>query len=65
MKSNEIRDLTVEEMEQRTDDCCHELLNLRMRQGAGQIENPLKIRGLRREIARLKTIRNERGGAAE
>ena len=65
MKANDIRDLTIEELEQRTDDICHELLNLRMRKGAGQIENPLKIRELRREIARLKTILNERGRTVE
>lgn len=61
MKPQEIRDLTNEELEQRIDETYQESLNLRIRQGAGQIENPLRIRELRRDIARLKTILNERG----
>lgn len=65
MKADEIRDLTEEELEQRTDDICRELLNLRMQQGGGQLENPLRIRELRRDVARMKTILNERRRVAE
>jgi large subunit ribosomal protein L29 len=60
MKSKDIRELTDEELKQRTDDRYEELFKLRMQQGAGQIENPLLIRELRREIARIKTILHER-----
>jgi large subunit ribosomal protein L29 len=65
MKVKDIRDLTNEELGQRTDDSARELLNLRMRKSGGQLENPLRIRELRREIARLNTVINERRRAAE
>ena len=65
MKTDEIRNLTSEELEQRLDDTAQEMLNLRMQQVAGQIENPLRIRGLRRDKARMKTILNERRRTAE
>jgi large subunit ribosomal protein L29 len=65
MKVKDIRDLTNEELGQRTDDSARELLNLRMRKSGGQLENPLRIRELRREIARLKTVVNERRRVAE
>ncbi len=65
MKPEEIRDLTNEELEQRIDETYEESLNLRIRQGAGKIENPLRIRELRRDVARLKTILKERRRGAE
>ena len=65
MKAEEIRNLTDEELEQRTDDTYRDLFNLRMRKAGGQVENPLRIRGLRRDIARIKTILNERERIAE
>lgn len=65
MKADEIRDLTSEELQQRLDDSAQEMLNLRMQKVAGQIENPLQIRGVRRDMARIKTILNERRRTAE
>lgn len=65
MKADEIRDLTSEELQQRLDDSAQEMLNLRMQKVAGQIENPLQIRGARRDMARIKTILNERRRTAE
>ena len=59
LKSNEIRDMAVEEIEQRLHDIEEELFNLKFRRAVQRIENPLKIRFLRRELARIKTILNE------
>jgi len=65
MKANEIRELTNEELGQRSDDTHRELFNLRMQQSVGQVENPLRIRELRRDIARINTILNEREREAQ
>ncbi|PJA29489.1 MAG: 50S ribosomal protein L29 [candidate division Zixibacteria bacterium CG_4_9_14_3_um_filter_46_8] len=59
LKPSQIRDMTVEEMEQRRHDIEEDLFNLKFRRSVQQIENPLKIRILRREIAKIKTILNE------
>ena len=59
LRSNEIRDMAIEEIEQRMHDLEEELFNLKFRRAVRQIENPLRIRMLRRELARIKTILNE------
>lgn len=60
MKANDIRELTPEELQHQYEESVREHFNLRVQQSTGQIENPLRIRKLRREIARLKTIMMER-----
>jgi large subunit ribosomal protein L29 len=60
MKAAEIRELTDEELAQRSREAKQELLNLRLQQTAGQIEKPSRIRDVRRNIARIETIINER-----
>lgn len=64
MKATEIRELTSEELEQKYDETRQELFNLRMQKSTGQIENPSRLRLLRREVARIRTIMNEKGRAA-
>ncbi|NOY52905.1 MAG: 50S ribosomal protein L29 [Deltaproteobacteria bacterium] len=59
MKASEIRDLSPEEMDAREQDLAEELLKLRFQKETGQISSPVHIREVRREIARIKTIRNE------
>lgn len=56
MKPKEIRDLSVQEIEQRIKDDEHEMSNLAFQQAIAGLENPLVLRFRRREIARLKTI---------
>lgn len=60
MKPKEIRDLNEVELASKLDSLKQELFNLRFQQSTGQIENPLRIREVRRNIARLKTIMHER-----
>jgi len=60
MKPSELRDLTEEELKTRLHDVEEELFNLKFRKGSQQqLANPLRIRILRREMARIKTILHE------
>ena len=59
MKAEEIRALSPEELDGRIAELEDELFRLRVQNESGQLENPLRIRGARRDLARCKTIRNE------
>ena len=67
MRAKEIRDLTAEEMRQKEHELAEELFRLRLRRSTGQLDNPMRVRTLRRDLARLKTIQHEhaRRGAGE
>lgn len=60
MKTNEIRKLSTEEINKKITESKEELFNLRMKQATGSLENPSRIRELRKTVARLKTILRER-----
>jgi large subunit ribosomal protein L29 len=64
MKISEIRELSATEMDKQLRERRDELLNLRLKQSAGQVENPARFRDLRREIARVETIKREKALAA-
>jgi large subunit ribosomal protein L29 len=66
MKIKELRESTVEELSTRRRELKQEALNLRIQQsaGGGQLENPARLRHIRREIARIETIITERTHAA-
>lgn len=59
MKSNEIRELSIEEMQQKVADLKEEFFNLRFQQEIGQLENSQKLKEAKRAIARVKTICRE------
>ncbi len=59
MKTEEIRTLSPQELDDRIVELQEELFRLRIQNETGQLENPLRIRAARRELARCKTIRNE------
>jgi large subunit ribosomal protein L29 len=61
MRAKEIRELTLAEMQQKEREIAEEIFRLRMRKSTGQLEQPMRIRLLRRDLARLKTIHHERG----
>lgn len=65
MKPKEIRELSDEELEKEFRDAKIELFNLRFQLATNQLDNPLRIREARRNIARIQTIRRERELAAE
>jgi large subunit ribosomal protein L29 len=60
MKATEIRDLTAEEIQRKVVDLQEALFNLRFQHEIGQLENPKKLGETKRDIARLKTILNEK-----
>lgn len=60
MRPEEVRELGDVEIKQRLNELADELFDLRMRGAYEEYENPMKIRQLRRDIARLKTVRRER-----
>ena len=60
MEPREIRDLSDVELETRTHELEEELFMLRLRRATSQLENPMKVRTVRRDLARCLTIRRER-----
>ncbi|MCP4400123.1 MAG: 50S ribosomal protein L29 [bacterium] len=60
MKARELRDMSVEELESRERDLVEEVFNLRFQIAAGLAENPQILRNVRKDLARLKTVRRER-----
>jgi large subunit ribosomal protein L29 len=61
VKAAELRDLDEEESRRRLRELQEELFNLRFQLATGQIENVGRIRTVRRDIARLKTIQHQKG----
>ncbi len=55
MKYAELKDLTAEELRQKEAELREDLFKLRLRQATTQMENPVRIRALRRDIARIRT----------
>ncbi len=60
MNADAIREMTIQEMRQKIVDMNEELLNLRFQNTIGQVENPQRIKTVRRTIARIKTILNQK-----
>jgi large subunit ribosomal protein L29 len=56
MKVNEIRDLSPDELQARERELDDQLFRMRIQKSMGQLEAPVKIRGVRRDLARVKTI---------
>jgi large subunit ribosomal protein L29 len=59
-KASELRTMTIEELRQEESSLRKELFNLRFQQVTGEIENPLRIRQVRKDIARVLTVINEK-----
>lgn len=60
MKAKELRDLSKEELDQRYLEALKEGFDLRVMKATGKIDNPLRLRYIHRDIARIKTILKER-----
>ena len=58
-KAVKLRELTVDELHQKVRELSEELFNLRFRNSVKQLDNPLKIREARRDLARVHTILHE------
>ena len=59
MKAQEIRDLSEKERQEKVTDLGQEIFNLRFQLATGKIENPSRLKSLRRDVARIKTIQRE------
>ena len=59
MKTDVMRDLTREELLQKHHDMVEELFNLRLRKRVQEVNNPLQLRTLRRQLARIETVLRE------
>ncbi len=60
MKTDEIRDLSVEEMSRKADELKEAYFNLRFQHETGQLENPKVLSRTRKDIARIQTIIREK-----
>lgn len=60
MKSKDIRELADAELYKKLDDSKDELFKLRFQMATGQLDNPMKLKEVRRRIARVKTVIRER-----
>lgn len=60
MKSSEIRNLNNEELQKKLDELKSELFNLRFQLAINQLQNPMRIKAVKKDIARIKTIIRER-----
>lgn len=59
MKINEIRDLSSQEIVDKIQDLKEELFNLRFQNAMNQLDNPLRIAAVKKDIAKLKTVLKE------
>ena len=60
MKATELRDLTVKELNDKLLDSKKELFNLRFQHAVNQLENPMRIKAVKKDIARINTILTEK-----
>lgn len=60
MKASELRELSLEELGHTLADLTQELFNLRFQHATDQLENPMRLRQAKQDIARIKTVLRER-----
>ncbi|GAB4292379.1 MAG: 50S ribosomal protein L29 [Thiohalomonadaceae bacterium] len=65
MKANDLRQKGVGELNQELLGLLREQFNLRMQKGTGQLSQPHRVKAVRRDIARIKTILKQKAGKAE
>ena len=63
-RAKDLRELTDEELERKLSETRHELFNLRFQSATGALENAARLRAVKREIARILTIRHQRAATA-
>lgn len=65
MNASELKLKNVDELQQELQGLLREQFNLRMQRGTGQLSQPHRMKAVRRDIARVKTVMNEKAGKAE
>jgi large subunit ribosomal protein L29 len=64
MKASELRDKSTDDLQKELIELLREQFNLRMQRGTGQLAHPHRMKEVRRDIARIKTIMSEKASAA-
>ena len=59
MQANEIRKMSLTEMEEKLAELKDELFKLRFQQAINQLENPMRIKAVKKDIARIKTVQRQ------
>ena len=63
MKASEIRKMSAEELDKQLLELKDELFKLRFQQAINQLDNPMRINAVKKDIPRIKTVQNENGAA--
>lgn len=63
MKASEVRDMTTQELENKLVDLKKELFALRFQLAVNQLDNPARVKAVKKDIARIKTIMREQSNA--
>jgi large subunit ribosomal protein L29 len=65
MKIKELNDMSPDELKHKHEELVDQLFKLRFQKSLGQLESPMKVKNVRRDIARIKTLLNRRPKATE
>jgi large subunit ribosomal protein L29 len=65
MKSRELRELSEDELHNKEKDLTEQLFKLRFQHSLGQLDSPMKLRNIKRDIARIKTLLKEKSRGKE
>jgi len=65
MKIRELKELSADELKAKEADLRDQLFKLRFQKSLGQLENPMKLKNVRKDIARIKTLLNRPGKGTE
>jgi large subunit ribosomal protein L29 len=65
MKINELKELSADELKHREAELVDQLFKLRFQKSLGQLESPMKVKNIKRDIARIKTLLNQTPSATE
>jgi large subunit ribosomal protein L29 len=65
MKIKELKEMTADEMKHREAELADQLFKLRFQKSLGQLESPMKIKNIKKDIARIKTLLNRAPKATE
>ena len=60
MKAHDLKELTIDDLRQKEDELAEQLFALRLQKVTGQLDNPAKLRNVRRDLARVLTVVNEK-----
>lgn len=65
MKTNELKDMTAAELNEKLGELKQELFNLRFQHAVNQLDNPLRMKAVKKDIARIKTFLRQQESAVQ